>query len=65
LREKPERERNGVIPGSLHAPYGELQDNIGKGGLVHELSRSGRTIVFYCAEEGGRRDALTSLEPKA
>src|SRR5580693_9296093 len=31
LREKRERERTGAIPGSLHAPYGELQDNIGVG----------------------------------
>src|SRR6202044_3400328 len=49
LRENSERARTGAIPGSLHAPYGELQDNIGEGGLIHELARSGKTIVFYCA----------------
>ena len=38
LREKSERERTGAIPGSLHAPYAELQDNIDEGGLIHELS---------------------------
>ena len=56
LREKRERERTGAIPGSLHAPYVELQDNIGEGGLIHELARSGKTIVFYCAF--GERSAM-------
>ena len=56
LREKPERERHGAIPGALHAPYGELMDNIGEGGLIHELTRSGKTIVFYCAF--GERSAM-------
>ena len=56
LREKRERERTGAIPSSLHAPYGELQDNIGKGGLIHELVRSGKTILFYCAF--GERSAM-------
>jgi glyoxylase-like metal-dependent hydrolase (beta-lactamase superfamily II)/rhodanese-related sulfurtransferase len=56
LREKKERERTGAIPGSLHAPYGELQDNIGEGGVIHELARCGRTIVFYCAF--GERSAM-------
>src|SRR5271170_7101460 len=56
LREKRERERTGAIPGSLHAPYGELQDHIGEGGLIHELARSGKTIVFYCAF--GERSAM-------
>ena len=42
LREKPERERTGAIPGSLHAPYGELQDNIGEGGRIHELAQLGQ-----------------------
>jgi rhodanese-related sulfurtransferase len=56
LREKAERERTGAIPGSLHAPYGELKDNIEEGGLIHELARSGKTIVFYCAF--GERSAM-------
>ena len=57
LREKAERERTGAIPGSLHAPYVELQDNIDEGGLIHRFAASGRTIVFYCtfgdARDGG------------
>ena len=56
LREKAERERTGAIPGSLHAPYVELQDNIDEGGLIHGLAASGRTIVFYCAF--GERSAM-------
>jgi sulfur dioxygenase len=35
---------------------GELQDNIGEGGLIHDLARSGKTIVFYCAF--GERSAM-------
>lgn len=38
LREKSERERHGVIPGSLHAPYPDLLENIGAGGMLHELA---------------------------
>ena len=38
LREKSEREKHGVIPGSLHAPYPDLQDNIRPGGMLHELA---------------------------
>ncbi len=56
LREKSERERKGAIPGALHAPYTELMDNIGEGGLIHELAKSGKTIVFYCAF--GERSAM-------
>jgi glyoxylase-like metal-dependent hydrolase (beta-lactamase superfamily II)/rhodanese-related sulfurtransferase len=57
LREKREREKHGVIPGSLHAPYGELQENIAPGGLIHALAdSSGKRIVFYCAF--GERSAM-------
>jgi rhodanese-related sulfurtransferase len=56
LRENAERERTGAIPGSLHAPYGELMHNIGEGGLIHQLAESGKTIVFYCAF--GERSAM-------
>ena len=57
LREKNERERHGTIPGSLHAPYPDLQENIGAGGMLHELAAStGKRIVFYCAF--GERSAM-------
>jgi sulfur dioxygenase len=57
LREKSEREKHGVIPGSLHAPYGDLAANVRSGGMLHELARStGKRIVFYCAF--GERSAM-------
>ena len=57
LRETSEREKHGSIPGALHAPYGDLQKNIGPGGMLRELARaSDRRIVFYCAF--GERSAM-------
>jgi sulfur dioxygenase len=57
LRERSERERHGVIPGSLHAPYCDLAINVHTGGMLHELARAtGKRIVFYCAF--GERSAM-------
>jgi sulfur dioxygenase len=57
LREKSERERHGVIPGSVHAPYQDLQGNISTGGILHELAQStGKRLLFYCAF--GERSAM-------
>jgi glyoxylase-like metal-dependent hydrolase (beta-lactamase superfamily II)/rhodanese-related sulfurtransferase len=57
LRDKTERIRHGVIPGSVHAPYPELDEHIGPGGLLHELARAtGKRLVFYCAF--GERSAM-------
>jgi glyoxylase-like metal-dependent hydrolase (beta-lactamase superfamily II)/rhodanese-related sulfurtransferase len=57
LREKSEREKHGSIPGALHAPYGDLQDNIRDGGMLHALATgSDKRIVFYCAF--GERSAM-------
>jgi glyoxylase-like metal-dependent hydrolase (beta-lactamase superfamily II)/rhodanese-related sulfurtransferase len=57
LREQSERAKHGSIPGSLHAPYGDLQENIGPGGILRELARSNdKRIVFYCAF--GERSAM-------
>ena len=57
LREKTERERAGVIPGSLHAPYPDLTENLEEGGLLAELATSaGKTLLFYCAF--GERSAM-------
>jgi len=55
LREKSEREKHGVIPGALHAPYPSLQEEIGSGGMLLELA-SIKRIVFYCAF--GERSAM-------
>jgi sulfur dioxygenase len=57
LREKNEREKHGVIPGSLHAPYPDLPQHINAGGMLHELAAAtGKRIVFYCAF--GERSAM-------
>jgi len=57
LRERSEREKYGVIPGSLHAPYPDLAENVRPGGMLHELAAAtGRRILFYCAF--GERSAM-------
>lgn len=58
LREKAERKRHGSIPGALHAPYPELPENIGAGGLLHRLAESpgSKSLLFYCAF--GERSAM-------
>ena len=57
LRERSEREKHGAIPGSIHAPYPDLQDNIRAGGILHELANATRKkLVFYCAF--GERSAM-------
>jgi len=57
LREKSEREKHGSIPGALHAPYGDLQDNIRPGGVLHALAAaSDKRMIFYCAY--GERSAM-------
>jgi rhodanese-related sulfurtransferase len=57
LREKGERDKHGIIPGSLHAPYPDLQENISAGGMLHELATAtSKRILFYCAF--GERSAM-------
>jgi len=57
LRERLEREKSGVIPGSLHAPYPDLAANVHPGGMLHELaSATGKRLLFYCAF--GERSAM-------
>jgi sulfur dioxygenase len=57
LREKSEREKQGVIPGSLHAPYPDLAANVRHGGMLHELAAAtGKRMLFYCAF--GERSAM-------
>ncbi|TCU15126.1 MBL fold metallo-hydrolase [Rhizobium sullae] len=57
LREKAEREKHGTIPGSLHAPYLDLQENISAGGMLHEMATAaGKRVLFYCAF--GERSAM-------
>jgi sulfur dioxygenase len=57
LREKTERQKHGAIPGSLHAPYSDLEENIQPGGMLFELaSATNRRLLFYCAF--GERSAM-------
>jgi glyoxylase-like metal-dependent hydrolase (beta-lactamase superfamily II)/rhodanese-related sulfurtransferase len=57
LREPTERDKHGLIPGSLHAPYPDLAANIRPGGMLHELAcATAKRIVFYCAF--GERSAM-------
>ncbi len=56
LRDRAERERHGEIPGSVHAPYGDLDDNVGAHGALRQLADAGKRIVFYCAY--GERSAM-------
>ncbi len=57
LRERSERDKHGVIPGSVHMPYANLQESIGKGGMLQELASStSKRILFYCAF--GERSAM-------
>jgi rhodanese-related sulfurtransferase len=56
LREKGERHKHGTIPGSLHAPYPDLQENISAVGMLRELAAAGKRIMFYCAF--GERSAM-------
>src|ERR1700754_3144857 len=57
LREKTERQKHGSIPGSLHAPYSDLEENIQPGGMLYELaSATDRRLLFYCAF--GERPAM-------
>ena len=57
LRDSRERAQNGVIAGSVHAPYNELAENIQPGGMLYELITStGKRLLFYCAY--GERSAM-------
>jgi sulfur dioxygenase len=57
LREDTERDKHGVIPGSVHAPYPHLPADIAPGGKLQELAAStAKRLVFYCAF--GERSAM-------
>ena len=57
LREDTERERDGVIPGSVHVPYAKLQDFIKPEGMLSALAKQmDRDLILYCAY--GERSAL-------
>jgi glyoxylase-like metal-dependent hydrolase (beta-lactamase superfamily II)/rhodanese-related sulfurtransferase len=57
LREPREREKHGVIPGSLNAPYPDLAAHVRPGGMLHELvAVTRKRPLFFCAY--GERSAM-------
>ena len=57
LREDKERKREGIIPGSVHAPYPHLEAYIDSKSPMHkELFSDRKRLLFYCAF--GERSAL-------
>jgi len=57
LREDSERERDGVIPGSIHAPYPIFGSSVKSGGLMNAMvNETGKSLLLYCAY--GERSAL-------
>jgi rhodanese-related sulfurtransferase len=64
LRETHERERQGAIPKSLHAPYSELSTHIVPGGALQVLGKdANRRLLFYCAF--GERSAMAVAAAQA
>ena len=57
LREDSERQKDGIIKGSLHAPYPNLEAAIKPGGLLNAMAQqTGKSLLIYCAY--GERSAL-------
>ena len=57
LRDQTERDKHGMIAGSVHAPYPKLDEQLAAGGLLSEFAKStDKTLVFYCAY--GERSAM-------
>ena len=71
IRDVRELQREGVIPGALHAPRGMLEFWVDPESPYHkEVFASGQEFIFFCA--GGLRSALAAqtvqrmgLEPVA
>jgi rhodanese-related sulfurtransferase len=55
VREALERERDGAIPGAVHAPFTSLASQLCVSGPLHHAALSGRRLLFYCT--GGQRSA--------
>jgi rhodanese-related sulfurtransferase len=57
LRGDAERKRDGFIPGSIQAPYHNLDRFVKPGGVLREMTAStGKRLIFYCAF--GERSAM-------
>ena len=59
IRDVRELERDGMIPGAMHAPRGMLEFWVDPASPYHrEEFASGKKFIFYCA--GGMRSALAA-----
>jgi glyoxylase-like metal-dependent hydrolase (beta-lactamase superfamily II) len=57
LREARERQRDGVIPGSIHVPYARLAEALAAGSPFRALAeRATAPLIFYCSF--GERSAM-------
>ena len=64
LRENSERQKDGIIPNSVHVPYKNLSDLIKPGGLLETIAiQPDQQLVFYCAY--GERSAMALKEIKS
>ena len=55
IREESERKRDGVIPGSLHLPYGQFSSYCAQSGPLQLLGKDAQ-LLLYCAV--GERSTL-------
>jgi sulfur dioxygenase len=57
LREDQERQKDGIIPGSLHVPYPDVEGSLKPDGLLQQLAEAGgKRLIFYCTY--GQRSAM-------
>jgi glyoxylase-like metal-dependent hydrolase (beta-lactamase superfamily II)/rhodanese-related sulfurtransferase len=57
LRENQERRKDGVIPGSLHVPYPDVEESLKADGLLYQLGNGGgKRLIFFCTF--GQRSAM-------
>ena len=57
LREDSEREKDGVIPHSIHVPFMELKDSLSESGVLHGyLANTDKHPLFICSY--GERSAM-------
>jgi sulfur dioxygenase len=57
LRENQERRKDGIIPGSLHVPYTDVEESLKADGLLQNLAKGGgKRLIFFCTY--GQRSAM-------
>ena len=57
LREDQERRKDGIIPGSLHVPYPDVEEGLKAEGLLQNLAKGGgKRLIFFCTF--GQRSAM-------